>query len=81
VATNFYSSWDKCPTNIWTLPAFSEPPNMTRDDMTTPVAAAATTQVKHCPYDEEKPYIWFCLIEAQFVAAEIRSQNLSMPML
>ncbi len=42
----------------------------------TPVTAAATTQVKICPYNEEEPHIWFRLIEAQFVAAGIRSQKL-----
>ncbi len=47
---------------------------MTHDDLTSPVAAAATAQVKLCPYDEEEPHIWFCLIEAQFAAAGIRSQ-------
>jgi hypothetical protein len=41
-----------------------------------PVAAAATTQVKLCPYDEEEPHIWFRLIEAQFAAAGIKSQKL-----
>jgi hypothetical protein len=35
------------------------------------VAAAATSQVKLCPYDGEKPPIWFRLIEAQFIAAGI----------
>ncbi len=40
-----------------------------------PVAAAATAQVKLCPYDEEEPHIWFRLIEAQFAAAGIRSQK------
>jgi hypothetical protein len=49
---------------------------MTRDDLTTPVAAAATTQVKLCLYHEEEPHIWFRLIEAQFAAAGIRSQKL-----
>ncbi len=49
---------------------------MTRDDLTTPVAAAATTQVKLCPYDEEETHIWFCLIEAQYAAAGIRSKKL-----
>jgi hypothetical protein len=49
---------------------------MTCDDLATPVAAAATAQVKLCPYDEEEPHIWFCLIEAQFSAAGIRSQKL-----
>ncbi len=58
------------------MPAFSELSNITRDDLTTLVAAAATTQVKLCPYDEEEPHIWFHLIEAQFAAAGIRSQKL-----
>jgi hypothetical protein len=49
---------------------------MTREDLTHPVAAAATTQVKLCPYDEEEPHFWFRLIEAQFTAAGIRSQKL-----
>ncbi len=49
---------------------------MTRDDLTHSVTAAATTQVKLCPYDEEEPHICFCLIKAQFAAAGIRSQKL-----
>jgi hypothetical protein len=49
---------------------------MARDDLTHPVAAAATVQDKLCPYDEEEPHIWFRLIEAQFAAAGIRSQKL-----
>jgi hypothetical protein len=49
---------------------------MTRDDLTHPVAAAATAQIKPCPYDEEEPQTWFRLIKAQFAAAEIRSQKL-----
>jgi hypothetical protein len=49
---------------------------MTHEDLTHPVAAAATTQVKLCPYDEEEPHIWFRLIKAQFTAAGIRSQKL-----
>jgi hypothetical protein len=49
---------------------------MTREDLTYPVAAAATTQVKLCPYNEEEPHIWFRLIEAQFAAAGIRSRKL-----
>jgi hypothetical protein len=49
---------------------------MTREDLTTPVAAAATSQVKLCPYDEEELHIWFSLIESQFAAAGIKSQKL-----
>jgi hypothetical protein len=49
---------------------------LTREDLTSPVAAAATSQVKLCPYDEEEPHIWFRLIEAQFAAAGIKSQKL-----
>jgi hypothetical protein len=58
------------------LPTFSELSNMTRDDLATRVAAAATAQVKLCPYDEEEPHIWFPVIEAQFAAAGIKSQKL-----
>jgi hypothetical protein len=49
---------------------------MTREGLTHPVTAAATTQVKLCPYDKEEPHIWFRLIKAQFAAAGIRSQKL-----
>ncbi len=47
-----------------------------REDLTSPVTAAATSQVKLCPFDEEEPHVWFRLIEAQFAAAEIKSQKL-----
>jgi hypothetical protein len=77
MASNFLnSSWDECPTNLWTLPTFSELANMTHEDLNSPDAAAATPQVKLCPYDEEEPHIWFRLIEAQFSAAGIKSQKL-----
>jgi hypothetical protein len=49
---------------------------MAQNDLVLPVAAAATSQVKLCPYDEEEPHIWFRLIEAQFAASGIRSQKL-----
>ncbi len=58
------------------MPTFSELANMSCDDLTSPIAAAATAQVKLRPYDEEEPHIWFRLIEAQFVAAGIKSQKL-----
>jgi hypothetical protein len=45
---------------------------MSRENLTTPVAAAAPAQVKLCPYNEEEPHIWFRLIEAQFAAAGIK---------
>jgi hypothetical protein len=34
-----------------------------------------TSQVIICPYDEEEPAIWFRLIEAQFAAAGIKSDQ------
>ncbi len=37
--------------------------------------AAATAQVKLCPYNEEEPAIWFHPIEAQFAEASIKSQK------
>jgi hypothetical protein len=49
---------------------------MAQNDLVQPVAMAATSQVKLCPYDEETPHIWFRLIEAQFAAAGIRSEKL-----
>ena len=49
---------------------------MAPNNLATPAVAAATSQVKLCPYDEEEPHIWFRLIEAQFAAAGIRSQKL-----
>jgi hypothetical protein len=49
---------------------------MSRDNLTSPVAAVATAQVKLCPFDEEEPHIWFRLIEAQFAEAGIKSQKL-----
>jgi hypothetical protein len=75
VASNSYSSWDECPSNLWTLLTVSELANMTRDNLTSPVTAAATAQFKLCPYNEEEPHIWFGLIEAQFAAAGIKSQK------
>jgi hypothetical protein len=48
---------------------------MNCDDLTSPVTAAATAQVKLCPYVEEKPHIWSRLIESQFAAAGIKSQK------
>jgi hypothetical protein len=58
------------------LPTFSNLANITREDLTSPNAAAATSHVQLCPYDEEEPHIWFSLIEAQFAAAGIKSQKL-----
>jgi hypothetical protein len=49
---------------------------MTHDDLTSPVAAAATAQVKLCTYNEEEQHIWFRLIEAQFAVEGIKSQKL-----
>jgi hypothetical protein len=49
---------------------------MAQNDLVQPVVAAATSQTKLCPYDEEEPHIWFRLIKAQFAAAIIRSQSL-----
>jgi hypothetical protein len=49
---------------------------MSRDDLTSPVATAATAQVILCPYDKEEPHIWFRPIEAQFAAAGIKSQKI-----
>jgi hypothetical protein len=76
VASIFYSLWDECPTNLWTLPTFSDRENMTREDLTSPIAAAATSQVNRCPYHEEEPHIWFHLMKGHFAAAGIKWQKL-----
>ncbi len=49
---------------------------MALNDLVQPIAAAITSQVKLCPYYEQEPHIWFRLIESQFAAAGIKSQNL-----
>jgi hypothetical protein len=49
---------------------------MSQNNLVQPIAAAATSQVKLCPYDEEEQHIWFRLMEAQFTTAGIRSQKL-----
>jgi hypothetical protein len=49
---------------------------MAQNDLVPPVAVAAKSQVKLCPYDGEKPHIWFRLVEAQFAMVDIRSQKL-----
>jgi hypothetical protein len=55
---------------------FPELANMSRDNLTSPVAAVASGQVKLCHYDEEEPHICFRLIKAQFAVAGIKSQKL-----
>jgi hypothetical protein len=81
VAARYYSSWDECPTNPCTLPVFPDIPNMAPNYLVQSVAAAVTSQVKLCPYDEEEPHILFRLIEAQFAAAVIKSKKSNTPML
>jgi hypothetical protein len=49
---------------------------MSQNDLVQPVAAAATSQVKLCFYDDKEPHIWLCLIEAQFAVVGIKSQKL-----
>ncbi len=77
MATTFYSSWDKCPSNLGTSAhqTFGHC-QLSLKFQTCPVAAAATAPVKLCPYDEEESSILFRLIEAQFAAAGIKSQKL-----
>ncbi len=70
------SSWEQFPAIPWAAPSFFFSHNMSVTDNGQTVAAAATSQVKLCPYDEEEPAIWFRLIEAQFAVAGIKSQNL-----
>jgi hypothetical protein len=66
----FFSQWlprsflGTIPEIAWAAPSFVFSHNMTKTDNDQTVAAAATSQVKLYPHDEEEPAIWFCLIEA-----------------
>ncbi len=79
VASNSYSSWDECPSNLWTLPTFSELANMCCDDLTSPVAAAATAQVKLCPYDEENRTFGSASSRPSLQRQESNHKNSNMP--
>jgi hypothetical protein len=72
----FLSSWEQFPLIAWAAPSFILSHNMSQSDNGQTVVAAATSQVKLCPYDEEEPAIWFRLMEAKFVAVGIKSQKL-----
>ncbi len=54
-------------------PTFASPINMSLE---VGQLAAAMTQVKLCPYDEEEPAIWFRRIDAQYATAGINLQKL-----
>jgi hypothetical protein len=68
-----HSSWEQVPS---IAPSFDFPQNLSETDNGQNIAAAAYTQVKLCPYNEEETAIWFCLIKAQFSAAGIKSQKI-----
>ncbi len=55
---------------------------MTREDLTSPVAAAATAQVKLCPYDEEEPHIGSASSRPslQWQESNHKSSNMPMPL-
>jgi hypothetical protein len=61
VSQFFYSSWDNLHLAAWADTTFVNTSTMIQE---VSQLAVATTQVKLCPYDEEDPAIWFCLIEA-----------------
>ncbi len=69
------SSWNS-PAFEWAAPSSVLSQNMSHSDNVQTVAAAATSQVKLCPSDEEKPAISFLLIEAQLAMAGIKLQKL-----
>jgi hypothetical protein len=71
----FVSSWNS-PAVVWAAPPFVLSQNMSYSDNAQIVAEAATSQIKLCPYDEEEQAIWFCLSEAKFAVAGIKSQKL-----
>jgi hypothetical protein len=76
VSPFLHSSWEQFPAIAWAAHSFHFPQNMSETDNGQTVTAAAATQVKLCPHNEEEPAIWFRLIEAQFAAAGIKSQKL-----
>jgi hypothetical protein len=71
----FYS-WEQFPAVAWAAPSFVFSHNMSQFDNGQTAAAAATSQVKLCSYDEEELAVWFRLIEAQFASVYIKSQKL-----
>jgi hypothetical protein len=59
VASPFlHSSWEQFPSIAWAAPTFEFPENMPETDNGQTVAAAASTQIKLCPYDEEELAIY-----------------------
>ncbi len=77
----FVSSWNS-PAVVWAAPSFVLSENMSHSDNVQTIAAAATSQVKLCPYDEEEPAIWFRLIEAPFaIGGASNRRNSGTPML
>ncbi len=70
------SSWEHFPSVVWTTPSLVFSHSMSHYDNGQTVAAAAPSQVKLCPYDEEELAVWIRLLEAQFAAAGIKSQKL-----
>jgi hypothetical protein len=75
------SSWEHLSAVVWAAPSFVLSQNMSHSDNGQAVAAAATSLVKLCPYDEEELVIWFCLIEAEFAAAASGHKSSGTPML
>jgi hypothetical protein len=69
------------PFHCLAAPFFYFPEKMSETNNGQTVAAAASTQVKLCLYDEGEPAIWFRLIRAQFTTAGIKSQKLRYTML
>jgi nicotinic acid mononucleotide adenylyltransferase len=80
VASQFLlSSWEQFLAIAWVCPLFVFSHNVSESDNGQTVAAAATSQVKLCPYNEEEQAIWFHLIEVQLAAAGIKSQKFRYP--
>jgi hypothetical protein len=65
VASLFLASfWEHFPAIVWAAPSFFFSHSISLSDNGQTVAAAATSQVKLCLYNEEEPTIWFRLTEA-----------------
>jgi hypothetical protein len=76
----FHSSWEQFPAIAWAALSFDFPQNMSETNNGQNVAAAAATQVKLCPYDEE-PAIWFLSSRHSLPGRESSRKNSVTPML
>jgi hypothetical protein len=59
------------PCSCLSAPSFVFFHNMSQSDNGQTIAAAVTSQIKLCPYDEEELAMWFCLIGHQIAKTQV----------